>query len=346
MTTTTRWSRIQRLIKTLFRALMVLLVVAVILGSAFEYRARRQVHLTYPPRGQMVDIGGRRMHLDCRGEGSPTVILESGLDTNGSLSWDRVHDPIAKLTRTCAYDRAGVMWSDAKAGRQDADAVATDLHAMLTAAGITGPLVLVCHSLGGPYLMDYTRRFGGNVKGLVFVDCSHADQMERLRKFPAPDDVPFAYRAINALAFTGVARLLPADAPEQMPERVARIGHAYLGETMGGSLKEMMAIRATLREAGELRDLGDRPLVVLTAMKPYPAPLLASIGLSEADGLQMQQEWEKLGLDEASWSRHSRHESIPDSQHYIQLQRPDRVIAAVQEVVEAVRSGGAAMGAH
>ena len=92
------------------------------------------------------------------------------------------------------------------------------------------------------------------------------------------------------------------------------------------------------REAGELRDLGDRPLVVLTAMKPYPKELLATIGLTPEDGLAMQQEWEKLGFDEASWSRHSRHESIADAQHYIQLQRPDRVIAAVTEVVEAVRA--------
>ena len=346
MTMTTRWSRIRRFGKTLVRAALVLLVVGVILGSAFEYRTRQQVHRAYPPRGQLVDIGGRRLHLDCRGEGSPTVILESGLDTAGSLSWDRVHDPIAKITRTCAYDRAGVRWSDAKSGPQDADAVADDLHAMLTAAGITGPLVLVCHSLGGPYLMDFTRRYGDNVKGLVFVDCSHADQMERLTKFPKADEVPFAYRAMNALAFTGVARLLPPNAPEHMAERDAQMAIAYLPETMGGSLKEMQAIRTTLREAGELRDLGARPLVVLTAMQPYPAPLLASIGLSPEDGLAMQQEWEKLGFDEASWSRHSRHESIADSQHYIQLQRPDRVIAAVQEVVDAVRAGGAAMGTH
>jgi len=334
-------TRIGRGLKTAGKFALVLLVIAVILGSAYEYRARWQAHAAYPPRGQMIDIGERRMHLDCRGEGSPTVILESGLDTSGSLSWDRVHDPLAQLTRTCAYDRAGVMWSDPKPGKQDADAVADDLHAMLTAAGITGPLVLVCHSLGGPYLMDYTRRYGANVKGLVFVDCSHADQIERLTKFPAPEQVPFVQRAINALSFTGIARLLPVEAPEGMSARAATIARSYLSETMGGSLKEMAAIRATFKEAGELRDLGDRPLVVLTAMKPYPAALLASIGLSVEDGEAMQHEWEKLGLDEASWSRHSRHESIADSQHYIQLQRPDRVIAAIEEVVRAVRVEGA-----
>ena len=337
--TTTAWvQRLLKLLKALGKGFLVFLVCAVILGTAFEMRARRIAHETYPPRGQLVDIGGRRMHLDCRGEGSPTVILESGLDSNGSLAWSLVHDPLSALTRVCAYDRAGVMWSDAKPGIQDADAVADDLHAMLQAAGIQGPLVLVCHSLGGPYLMDFTRRYGDEVEGLVFVDCSHADQIERLSKFPAPDAVPLAYRVLNALAFTGIARLLPADAPPELPADAAAKGHAYLAETMGGSLKEMGAIRATLREAGELRDLGDRPLVVLTAMKPYPKELLATIGLTQEDGLQMQQEWEKLGLDEASWSRHSRHESIADSQHYIQLQRPDRVIAAVTEVVGAVRA--------
>ncbi len=71
------------------------------------------------------------MHIDCRGTGSPTVILESGLGTGGTLDWTLVHDEIAGFTRTCAYDRAGIMWSDPKDTPQDAAAVTEDLHALL-----------------------------------------------------------------------------------------------------------------------------------------------------------------------------------------------------------------------
>ncbi|HEY8718158.1 hypothetical protein [Pengzhenrongella sp.] len=82
------------------------------------------------------------MHLDCRGTGSPTVVFESGLDVNGSLAWDAVHDAIDTTTGACAYDRAGIMWSDPKDSPQSAVAVAEDLHATLAAAGESLPGVL------------------------------------------------------------------------------------------------------------------------------------------------------------------------------------------------------------
>ena len=340
MPAATRRPTLTRWFKRIGLGLLWLLAAAVVLGSVTEQVLRHHAHQAYPPRGQLVDVGGRRMHLDCRGAGSPTVILESGLDVNGSLSWDRVQDPLARLTRTCSYDRAGVMWSDAKPGPQDADAVADDLHALLAAAGIRPPLVMVCHSLGGPDLMDYTRRFGADVGGLVFVDCSHPDQLAKLGpKVRASTAVPFLYRALDALAWTGLARLVPDPPVPGMPERIRPLGRAYLSETLGGTLKEMAGIEATFREGGALRDLGDRPLVVLTAMQPYPADMLKGLGMTPAEGLEMQARWQALGRDEASWSRRSRQQDVPDSLHYIQFQRPDLVIAAVTDVVEAVRTG-------
>ena len=158
ISTSSGWNKVLgdifRWLKRIGLGTVALIAIAVIFGSGYEFVARQRAHTNYPPPGQMVDIGGRKMHLDCRGTGSPTVILESGLDTNGSLSWDKVQDEIAQLTRTCSYDRAGVMWSEPKAEPQDADGVVADLHATLVAAGITGPLVMVCHSLGGPYIMN------------------------------------------------------------------------------------------------------------------------------------------------------------------------------------------------
>lgn len=332
------WPRIVRWLKRIALGLLVLLLGAIAFGTIFEFNARRQAHEHYPPPGELVDIGGRRMHLDCRGEGSPTVVLESGLDTNGSLSWDRVHDELAGITRTCAYDRAGVMWSDPKSTPQNADAVAQDLHATLTAAGIDGSLVLVCHSLGGPYIMSYTRQFPEQVKGLVFVDCSHPDQLQRMpENIVKAMHVPVAFKILSALNWTGVARLFPASNVPGMPERIKPIGKAYFGETFGASLKEMEAIPTTFQQGGQLRDLGDRPLVVLTAMQPTPKELLEAQGISVEDGRRMQVVWEELNRDEASWSRQSRQQNVPDSLHYIQFQRPDLVIEAVEEVLDAVR---------
>ena len=331
-----------RLLKRLMVGLVAFLVLAVLVGAGFEYAVRRNAEVTYPPPGEMVDIGGRRMHLDCRGNGSPTVLLESGLDTNGSLSWDKVHDALAAVTRTCAYDRAGVMWSEPKEGPQDAEGVTADLHATLAAAGESGPLVMVGHSLGGPYIMNYTKQYGDDVKGLVFVDCSHPDQMERLPPAIVRQvEVATLYKVIDALSWTGVLQLLP-DAPlPGMPERIKLIGKAHVGTSFGASMKEMMSVPVILKQGGELRDLGDRPLVVLVAMQPIPEDQLTAMGLTRQDGEAMQAVWRELTADEATWSTRSRLQLVPDSLHYIQFQRPDLVIEAVTEVVNTVRAESA-----
>src|SRR5215510_334494 len=99
------------MLKRMALGLAALLVAALAVGSGYEFTLRRRALREFPPPGRMVDIGGRKLQLDCRGTGSPIVVLESGLDMRGSLAWALVHDPIAATTRTCAYSRAGLMWS-------------------------------------------------------------------------------------------------------------------------------------------------------------------------------------------------------------------------------------------
>jgi pimeloyl-ACP methyl ester carboxylesterase len=101
---------------------------------------------------------------------------------------------------------------------------------------------------------------------------------------------------------------------------------------------------ATLSAAGQLRQLGDRPIVVLTAMKPYPAAVLKAMQLTTEQGQRIQAVWKDMHDEEASWSHHSRHELVPDATHYIQFDRPDVVIAAVREVVNDVRADGTSAG--
>jgi len=332
-------ARIFRWLARIGIALVVLIVCVTLFGAGYEYVVRRNAVVTYPPPGEMVDIGGRKMHLDCRGSGSPTVILESGLDSNGSLSWDKVQDGIARVTRTCSYDRAGIMWSDPKAEPQDANAVVADLHATLDRAGITGPLVLVGHSLGGPYIMNYTRQHGENVRGLVFVDCSHPDQLARLPAAVRDQvRVSFIHKALTALAWTGIFHIVPDPELPGMPDRIKPIVQAHRGETFGAIIKEMSGVEATLRQSGELRDLGDRPLVVLVGMQPLPEAQLAAMNLTAEEGEELQATWREMSTDAASWSIRSRLQLIPDSMHYIQFQRPDLVIEAVTQVVETVRA--------
>jgi len=319
-----------------------LLVIAVVAGAGYEALARRKAWSSYPPAGRLVDIGGRRIQLDCRGSGTPTVVLESGLDIAGSLAWGLVHDSIATISRTCGYSRAGIMWSDDKSGPHDADRVAKDLAATLDAAGEPGPFVMAGHSLGGPYIMTFTKHYPDRVAGLVFVDASHPDQVKRFAEIAptlSTESQLRVFRIGAKLAWTGLVRLvMPEERGDKIPEAIARTMAAYTPTSLGPMLAEQEALDTSLAEAGTFRDLGDRPLVVLTAMAPMDSAERAAVGFDSATAARFKEEWRALHVEEASWSTRSEHILVPDATHYIQVDRPDLVIAAVRKVVGMVRA--------
>ncbi len=326
-----------------------LIVAAILVGTAYEQIMRWRASRDYPVQGRLLDVGGgRHMQIDCRGSGAPIVVFEAGLDTMGSLSWSAVQDAVASTTRACAYSRAGIMWSEPRAGKFEPDNVAHDLHALLLAAGEHAPFVLVGHSLGGPYIMNFTRLYPQEVAGLVFVDASHPDQVERMtkaagKKMEAGEGM---LKAASALSWTGIPRLVEIHtANHTFPAQAKLTEDAYFSRSLSSAILELDALNATFSAAGQLRQLDDRPVVVLTATKPYPAAMLKQIQMTPEQGQRVQAAWKELHDDEASWSHHSRHQLVPDATHYIQFDRPDVVIAAVKEVVNDVRSEADAGGA-
>ena len=130
--------------------------------------------------GSLVEVDGHEMHLNCEGTGSPIVLLESGQDVRGSLSWHPIKAQVAAVTRVCAYDRAGILWSAPGPNPRTSPSIAQELETLLGAAGETGPYVLVGHSIGGIHMRRFADLDRDAVVGLVFVDSSHPDQLERL----------------------------------------------------------------------------------------------------------------------------------------------------------------------
>ena len=323
-------------------AIFALIVLAVVVGTIYEVAGRRQAGINFPPPGKLVDIGGRRIQIDCRGAGTPTVVFESGLDMAGSLSWAAVHDEVAKTTQACAYSRAGIMWSEPTNANQNGKSIAEDLHAVLKNAGVAGPYVMVGHSLGGPYIMTYTKYYGDEVAGLVFVDASHPEQMQ-LPNGEKPAKLKlyeFGNKLGAALSWTGAVRAVTAydQGMPNRPEWVNQAVKAYRPMSLGAMLKEKNASEETLLEAGTFRQLGNRPLFVLTAMARFSDQSLSKWKMTEvqarmSDALQM-----KRHVEQATWSTQSQHQLVPDAGHYIQFDRPDVVIAAVRSVVEKVRA--------
>jgi pimeloyl-ACP methyl ester carboxylesterase len=329
-----------RWLKRIGIGIVALLAAAMLAGFTYEMWARHASAAEFPPRGMLVDIGGRRIHLDCRGTGVPIVVFESGLDMYGSLSWSAVQDEVAQTTRACSYDRAGILWSDRAQGARNGAAIASDLHAALQAAGERGPYVMVGHSLGGPYVMTFARQFGADVAGIVFVDPSHPDQQRRMKEAVGQQAEPSMAgpKLAAALAWMGVPRLFAGSVGHpRAPARANAAMSAYLPRSLRPMLDEQAAIDETFNAAGALRSLGERPLVVLTAAAPMQAADLAALQLTSEQGQRLQAVWFELHDDETSWSSRGRQIRLEDSHHYIQFERPAAVIDAVREVVNDIR---------
>src|SRR5215210_8415169 len=150
MSSTTSRRIIGRIWRPLLGLVVVLLALAVV-GAMYQAIATELAERAYPPPGGMVDVGGYSLHINCMGQGSPTVVLDAG---SGAFSaqWVRVQQEVSDTTRVCAYDRAGMGLSEMGPDPRDANQVASELHTLLKGAGIEGPYVLLGHSFGGMYM--------------------------------------------------------------------------------------------------------------------------------------------------------------------------------------------------
>lgn len=334
-------------VQRLGRGLGAVVVATLFIGVAYEQTGRYQTVRRYPPPGRMVDIGSRRLQLDCRGAGSPTVVFESGLVSEGSLSWTAVQTPIAAVTRACSYSRAGIMWSDPRPGPFSGKQAAEDLHALLSRAGEKGPFVLVGHSLGGPYNMIFTKYFGAGVAGLVFVESAHPDQDKRAAVIvPAnlPPEPHWQLPLLSALSWTGATRIYAhqtSSPSDLMPHQLASDFDAdvdYFPTSLRAFIQETDAMPDTFAEAGTLRDPGARPVYVLAATrKMHPSHLLTA-----EMGKQLDQAREDMDHEMASWSSRGQLEWVDSPEHYVQFYHPEAVVNAVKSVVESARAEQAA----
>ena len=189
-----------------------LLLIAV--GGAFATVSAATGRTAESASGQMIDVGGHRLYIECSGSGSPTVVLQAGLGASSS-SWAGIAPNVAASTTVCAYDRAGHGRSEEAAGPQDGIALATDLHTLLERAGVAGPYVLVGHSSGGPYVRVFAARYPDQVAGMVLLDAQPADAFTALPDYPG---FYYPYRFVTALSpslarvgLLGLLLGLPAD---------------------------------------------------------------------------------------------------------------------------------------
>lgn len=320
---------------------LALLIVAA--GVGWEQWIRGKLARELPPPGRLVEVEGRAMHLRCAGEGRPTIVLEAGLGADGSTSWDPVFDELAQVSRACAYDRAGILWSAPGPDPRDALQVTSELRALLASAGEESPFVLVGHSLGGLFARIYTDRYPDDVAGLVFVDSSHPEQFERMppEVVEAMESAMPPLAAMRFLAATGALRFMTMGAGGGADGATAPV-QARLPQSVAGLAGEASLLETIATQAGEVTSLGDRPLVVLAAGSP---PLEVPEGVAPEVVERMQTElWPELQREAAALSTRGEFRLVEGAGHYIHHDQPQVVIQAIREVVSAVRGAATATG--
>ena len=329
--------------KEIVLVLLSLPVLFLIGGASWQAIATAKDTGRTPPPGQLVDIGGYRLHLYCQGSGSPVVIMDAGLGDSW-MTWSRTQPEIAKRTRACSYDRAGYGYSDAGPWPRDSHQIVSELHALLGAAKVEPPYILVGHSFGGYNTRLFTSTYPAEVAGLVLVEASHEDQVQR---FPAGmrqlfDGYVAHTRSATWLARFGLERVrgVPAyDGPGVQPDQLVyadAVGYRTAWyHAIQGEMESFLATSA--REVRDSRKPLTIPLVVITGNAHMAAELHAS-GLSQPDADSAQAAWYALQNDEATLSTRSHHVIATQSTHYVNMDQPDLVIAAVDTVLAEIGS--------
>jgi len=270
-------------------------------------------------------VGGYRLHINCVGTGSPTVVIEAGLG-DWSASWSRwVQPEAAKTTRVCTYDRAGRGWSEAGPLPRTAARFAQELHTLLQHAHIPGPYVLVGHSLGGLPVRVFAHEYAAEVAGVVLIDSMHPRQAKPAASATPPQaTAPASRLSIYTLpARIGLLRVLAG--PLQLKAGLSpEVANAYVAfsvtpRSIQTQLDEGTGMPESLAQAGAVTSFGTIPLIVLSR------------------GLDRDQDWQRMQTELLHLSSHSHHLIADQSGHNIQLDQPAAAVGAIVQMVEQIR---------
>jgi pimeloyl-ACP methyl ester carboxylesterase len=311
----------------LWPVLAVLAVASV--GGGYQTVREQADANAYPMPGQLIDVGGHSLHLNCTGSGSPTVVLEpGGGEMSSNLGW--IAPAVARDTRVCVYDRAGRGWSQPSDTPQDGTQIATDLHTLLHRGNVPGPYVLAGHSFGGLYVLNFAARHPNEVAGMVLVD-STAPAWAAKPGAPSPGDqgsdqlLARVSTLISTSARLGLGRLYSQLAYGSLPPRSrdeVRASSAT-ASNLRSTIDEYVQANASMEQAASLKDFADKPLVVLTA------------------GTGNDAAWTTAQNHLATLSTNSAHRVIENATHEALVADEEHATAttrAILDVVSSVRS--------
>ncbi|MDO8321626.1 MAG: alpha/beta hydrolase [Phenylobacterium sp.] len=315
-------------------ALLLLVAILGVLALLAESRARGRDAKLFPPPGRMIAVDGRAMHIRCLGQGAPTVVLETGGGNPAMLAYP-VQDRVARFTRVCSYDRAGLGWSDPAPDGRTFEDRARELHALLAAAGEPGPYVLAGESFGGLVARTFARLYPEEVAGLVLVDAAEEQFFfSKLDRFQGQRGQVKVYALSARLGLARwmivhqprLAGLPPGMSLEDRRRFAALFSRPAYMAALPQEVEAYELAPPEQRLAGGFGRLGDRPLAVIAHGRPFA-------------GAQawMEDGWSAGQARLAALSTDSETVIAAQSGHAIAQTEPDLVAQVIGRVVGKVR---------
>ena len=310
---------------------------------------------TYRHPAKLVAVdGARRLNLFCMGHGGPTVLFDSGL-ADSTMAWLKVQGEIAKVTRACSYDRAGIGFSDPRTGDSDTSAIVADIHALLAAARIKTPILFVGHSMAGLDALLLQATHPQDVAGAVLVDPSMANQFDAAADAAIAAGAPPVLRDAMLASYhkdiarmrecAGLAAPLPPDCATTDTRLSAPLAsfkksqESRPGYLMANASEYESMLPTAQRKGADQKELeaaapnfGDKPLIVLTHGKAPVYP-----GLTAAQNAAIEKAWGDGHDRLAALSTRGSNTVVPDSGHSIQHEKPQAVIDAIQKAIAMLR---------
>lgn len=311
--------------------LLVLITTPLIIGQFL-----RLITTEVPPPGDLLDVGGYKLHIHCAGPENPgmslpTVVIEAGAGTP-SPTYHWLQQGIAETTKVCVYDRAGLAWSEESGLPRDSKTVATKLHTLLNTANIEKPFVFAGHSIAGLYMRQYVEQYPDDIAGLVFLDPSHPDQVEAfgLSEAAMADQASVLegqlamVKVMINLGFTEVYNPMAALAPDfaNLPKDIQHqtdyvttlVRYIDTIPLEGGSFD------IAAEQAAKNTSLGNRPVVVISATEPIPPE-----SLPEGFPANLTQIFTGLHKDIAALSTNGQHVEIETANHMSLIANKEQV---------------------
>jgi pimeloyl-ACP methyl ester carboxylesterase len=301
------------------RLIVVLLLGLILLGAIYESVAEATDARTYPPPGQMVDVGGYHLHINCTGTGSPTVIIDAGWG-DWSAKWSWVQPEVAKTTQVCTYDRAGMGYSEAGSLPRNAKQFAQELHTLLHQANIPVPYVLVGHSLGGLSMRVFARDYASEVAGVVPIESMSPAQFSQS---PTQTSQPSGFSIPFALARIGLVRLFaePLGLKPALPPGAQKAFTAFsvTPRSVQSWADEGSGMLESGVQARAVKSFGNLPLIVLSR------------------GLDLNPDWQAMQSELLQLSSNSQQLIAEKSGHNVEIDQPAAAVAAIVKMVKQLR---------